>query len=55
MQNEHNYNYHAHNIQDRTQWTRVNLNSNRTDPYAGLCHVHGGASNDPTLSYAGSV
>ena len=21
------------------QWTRVNLNSNRTDPCAGLCHV----------------
>ena len=21
------------------QWTRVNLNSNRTDPYAGLCYV----------------
>ena len=27
-------------VQNQTpQWTRVNLNSNRTDPCAGLCHV----------------
>ena len=23
----------------KSQWTRVNLNSNRTDPCAGLCYV----------------
>ena len=26
-------------IRPRSQWTRVNLNSNRTDPCASLCHL----------------
>ena len=34
-----------------SQWTRVNLKSNRTDPCAGLCDVR----QVPTLFYAGSV
>ena len=38
-----------------TQWTRVKLNSNRTDPCAGLGSLSCAASTGPILSYAGSV
>ena len=30
--------YNNNNLECISQWTRVNLNANRTDPCAGLCH-----------------